>query len=166
MPARGSSCRIATFGFPVPSRPPAPTEPLTQAHLGPALVLDRAVTGFDRTAFFADWLTGDPKRHARVILRDGVLAGLGVLRACVVGYKIGPLFAADRDAAEALLDGLAAQAGGARLTLDVPEPNADAMTLAEARGLTPDFETARMWRGHAPVQDLGRTYGVTTFELG
>ena len=142
------------------------TQPLAPAHLDAALALDRDVTGFDRAAFLTDWLTGDPTRQARALFRDGTLVGLGVLRACASGYKVGPLFAQDRDAAEAVLDGLAAQAGGARLSLDVPEPNADAMALAEGRGLVPDFETARMWRGPAPAQDIPRTFGVTTFELG
>lgn len=145
---------------------PDMTLPLASAQLGAAHALDRAVTGFDRRAFFADWLTGDPSRQARVLLRDGALAGLGVLRACAQGYKVGPLFAADRAAAEALLDGLAARTGGARLSLDVPEPNVAAIALAEARGLVPEFETARMWRGPPPAQDIGRTFGVTTFELG
>lgn len=148
--------------------PAAPdrTQPLRPAHLDTALALDRAVTGFDRAAFFRAWLTGHPARVARILIRDGDLAGLGVLRACAVGYKVGPLFAADRAAAEALLDGLAMRARGARISLDVPEPNAAAVALAKARGLVPDFETARMWRGPAPAQDLSRTFGVTTFELG
>ncbi len=143
-----------------------PTVPLAPAHLDAALALDRAVTGFDRGAFLRDWLTGDPTRTSRVLLRDGALAALGTLRACAAGYKVGPLFAADRAAAEAMLDGLAGHAGGAQLSLDVPEPNTAALAMAEARGLTPEFETARMWRGPAPAQDIARTFGVTTFELG
>lgn len=142
------------------------TRPLAPEDLDAALALDRAVTGFDRAAFFRDWLTGDPTRRARILLRDGALAGLGLLRACVSGYKVGPLFAEDRPAAEAVIDGLARQADGARISLDVPEPNTPAMALAEARGLVPEFETARMWRGPEPEQDIGRTFGVTTFELG
>ncbi len=142
------------------------TVPLDPARLEGALALDREVSGYDRAAFFRDWIAGDPTRQARVLIRDGALAGLGVLRACVSGYKVGPLFAEDRNAAEAVLDGLAVQADGARISLDVPEPNAGAMALAEGRGLVPDFETARMWRGPAPAQDIPRTFGVTTFELG
>ena len=89
-----------------------------------------------------------------------------MLRACVSGWTIGPLFARDRAAAEAMLDGLAHHAGGGRISLDVPDPNTAAMALARDRGLQPEFETARMWRGPAPVQDLSRTFGLTTFELG
>jgi hypothetical protein len=50
--------------------------------------------------------------------------------------------------------------------LDVPEPNAAAVRLAEQLGLSPVFETARMYRGAAPEMDLSRIFGVTSFELG
>ena len=145
---------------------PDRTEAFTDAHLRAALALDRAVTGFDRTRLLGKWLNGDATRQTRVLLQDGEIAALGTLRTCAVGHKIGPLFAQDRPAAEAMLDALAARATSGEVSLDVPEPNAAARAVAEARGMTPAFETARMWRGPAPAQDLARTFGVTTFELG
>ncbi|EPX76598.1 GNAT family N-acetyltransferase [Salipiger mucosus] len=160
------SHRSLRFSGPLAPEGTDRTEPLGPEYMEAALALDRTVTGFDRTRFMRNWLTGDATRTARVLIRDGSLAALGVLRRCVSGFKIGPLFAEDRAAAEAMLDALAAQAGGAPVSLDVPAPNTAAMALAEARGLTTDFETARMWRGPAPVQDLDSTFGVTTFELG
>ena len=175
VPAQQENYRISGFAlshrnlrFTGPLAPTGPdrTTPFAPAHLDAALALDQAVTGFDRAAFFEGWLTGDPSRQARVLIRDGALAGLGVLRTCATGFKVGPLFAADRAAAEATLDGLAALSAGASVSVDVPEPNAEAMALAQERGLAVDFETARMWRGPAPAQDLARTFGVTTFELG
>jgi GNAT superfamily N-acetyltransferase len=145
---------------------PDPTTPLEAGHIDAALSLDREITGFDRAAFMRNWMTGEASRIARVLIRDGDLAGLGVVRACLSGWKIGPLFATDRAAAEATLDGLAHHAGGGRISLDVPDRNESAMALARDRGLQPEFETARMWRGPAPAQDLSRTFGLTTFELG
>ncbi len=142
------------------------TIPLEAAHMDRALSLDHEVTGFDRAGFLRDWLMGDPSRIALVLVRDGDLAALGVLRACVSGWKVGPLYASDRAAAEAMLDGLAYQAGGDPISLDVPDPNEGAVAMAHDRGLVPAFETARMWRGPAPAQDLSRTFGLTTFELG
>ena len=38
--------------------------------------------------------------------------------------------------------------------------------LAEAHGLTPVFQTARMYPGAIRDVTLERVYGVTTFELG
>jgi len=52
------------------------------------------------------------------------------------------------------------------VSLDLPEPNRDALALARTLDWTPQFETARMYTGQAPAIDLQRLYGVTTFELG
>ena len=41
-----------------------------------------------------------------------------------------------------------------------------AMALAQAQGLRSVFETARMYAGPAPAGELGRLYGITSFELG
>jgi hypothetical protein len=54
----------------------------------------------------------------------------------------------------------------ASVFLDVPEPNQPALGLAARYGLTPAFETARMYRGAAPALPLDRIYGITSFELG
>ena len=61
---------------------------------------------------------------------------------------------------------LAATAGDGPVFLDTPEVNRKAVLLAEELGLTPQFETARMYLGPAPAIDTARLYGVTTFELG
>jgi hypothetical protein len=75
--------------------------------------------------------------------------------------------AVDRAVAETLLADLVPALGQApELYLDTPEPNADAVAVAEALGLAPVFETARMYTGPAPALDIARIFGVTTFELG
>ncbi|HYH37706.1 MAG TPA: GNAT family N-acetyltransferase [Azospirillum sp.] len=119
----------------------------------------------ERPAFLRAWTTA-PGHHALALPRDGRLAGYGVVRPCREGHKIGPLFADDRAAAEALFDALTAAAGGGPVFLDVPEPNAAAVDLARSRGLSPVFETARMYT--APVRPVAddRVFGITTFELG
>jgi hypothetical protein len=50
--------------------------------------------------------------------------------------------------------------------LDVPQPNRDAVGLAQSLALTPVFETARMYRGPVRPVALEKVFGVTTFELG
>ena len=89
-----------------------------------------------------------------------------MIRPCRTGYKIGPLFADDRAGAEAVFAGLVAHAGGAQVFLDVVEPNREAVALAEAYGLAPSFETARMYTGAIRPIDRSRIFGITTFELG
>jgi hypothetical protein len=68
--------------------------------------------------------------------------------------------------AECLLDGLLAAAPGEPVFLDVPEPNATAIQSAEARGMTPVFETARMYKGKPSPIDVGKIWGITSFDLG
>jgi hypothetical protein len=99
-------------------------------------------------------------------LRDGRVAGYGVIRRCREGSKIGPLFADDATAADDLFRALVAAAVDGPVYLDTPEPNGEAVALAERYGLTASFETARMYAGPAPGLPLARTYGITTFELG
>jgi len=61
---------------------------------------------------------------------------------------------------------LAAEAAGREIAVDVPEPNTAAVALAERAGLTPSFETARMYTGLVRSFAEERVYGVTTLELG
>ena len=118
-----------------------------------------------RDGFLAGWTTA-PGHVALAAIRDGALAGLGVVRPCRLGFRIGPLQAADSDIAAALVGGLCRRASADIVALDVPEPNEAAARLAESFGLAPAFETARMYTGNAPEIDRAGLYGVTTFELG
>ena len=118
-----------------------------------------------RPAFLESWLT-QPGGTALAAVRQGEVAGYGVIRPCRAGFKIGPLFADDPYVAERLLSALAAAAGGEQIFLDVPEVNGAARDLAERYGMSPVFETARMYIGQAPDLDLQKIFGVTTFELG
>ncbi len=83
-----------------------------------------------------------------------------------MGFKIGPLFADSREFAEALFLAVCEAARGEPVFLDVPEANAAAVALAEQNGMHKVFETARMYTRFEPDVSLGRTFGVTTFELG
>ncbi len=79
------------------------------------------------------------------------------------GHKIGPLVADNAVVAAGLFDPLSARVpAGDPVFLDVPEPN----EAAQAKRMSPVFETARMYTGDPPSCELDRVYGVTTFELG
>ena len=128
--------------------------------------LDRSVFPAAREAFLRSWLTA-PGHVALAVVRDGAVAGFGVIRPAQEGHKIGPLVAEDRGVAERLLAALiACLPPGGPVFLDVAEPRRDAVALAEGLGLKPVFETARMYTGPAPAIRMERLFGVTTFELG
>lgn len=126
---------------------------------------DRRFFPAPRDGFLANWI-GAPGHVALAAIRDGALAGLGVIRPCRAGFKIGPLYAADAAIAAALVSGLCERAGPGIVALDVPETNAPAVHLAESLGMVPAFETARMYTGADPAIDAAGLFGVTTFELG
>jgi GNAT superfamily N-acetyltransferase len=147
-----------------PAREPPGILPLTAVPFAAIAADDARVFPAPREAFLRSWINASG-HVGRALMRDGRLAGWGVIRPCRRGHKIGPLIAADRAAAESVFASLVAAAGG-EVFLDVPERNRDAVALAQAHGLAPVFETARMYTGPVPAVALERVFGVTTFELG
>ncbi|MFZ1428154.1 MAG: GNAT family N-acetyltransferase [Geminicoccaceae bacterium] len=127
--------------------------------------LDRCLFPAPRPAFLAAWLAM-PGSTTLALLDDGAVVGLGTIRPCRQGCKVGPLYAPDRAGAERLLHGLAAAIPGEEMFLDLPGPNAAAMAMAAGLGLTQRFETARMYQGPAPAVPLERLFGITSLELG
>jgi GNAT superfamily N-acetyltransferase len=126
---------------------------------------DATVFPAARSAFWRAWI-GTAGHVGRALLRDSKLAGWGVIRPCRKGFKVGPLVADDRADAEAVLSALLMDIGGGDVFLDVPAINPDAVALVKGFGLTPAFETARMYTGAIPSLRLDRVFGVTSFELG
>lgn len=119
-----------------------------------------------RESFLTSWIARSPSRRTVGFVEDGRLLGYGCIRSCWEGWKIGPLLADRPQVADALVAGLVAPVDPGPVFIDVPEPNGAATALATRIGLSPSFETARMYRGPAPSLDLERVYGITTLELG
>lgn len=136
--------------------------------LDAVVAFDRPFFSDDRSRFLRAWVR-QPGAAVRVLVADdGAPAGFGVRRPCRVGHKIGPLFADSRDGAEALLASLSRDLpAGDPVYLDVPLTNPAGVALAQARGMTPVFETVRMYAGGAaPRLPMERIFGITSFELG
>lgn len=119
-----------------------------------------------RPGFLGAWIDQAGARTLGV-LRDDNLAGYGVIRPCLNGHKIGPLFADTPDTAETLFRALKGKAPvDAPVFLDVPETNPAAVALAERHAMERIFETARMYTGPTPDIRIERTFGITSFEIG
>ncbi|MEU5091808.1 GNAT family N-acetyltransferase [Streptomyces sp. NPDC021356] len=147
------------------ARCPAGVRSAAPADLPDLTAYDALCHPAERPRFLARWLTTDG--HRTLVRGDGDrVSGYGVLRPAHDGLRIGPLFADTAEDARALFTALCAVAGEQQIALDVPEPNAAGVALAEEAGLTPSFETARMYTG--PVREYARerVFGVTTLELG
>ncbi len=145
--------------------------PLDAQLLGEIVDVDARHQPVRRERFLEGWLRRPGVVTA--IRRDasGRLCGLGVLRPCADGYKIGPLDAADPATAAALLATLTSdRAGpgvvGQQVQIDVPEPNEAASDLVASLGWNESFGCARMYLGPDPGLPLGSIFGVTSFEFG
>jgi GNAT superfamily N-acetyltransferase len=146
-------------------RPPADVVDLADVPFDQIAADDAAVFPAGRKPFLQAWHGG--RGHlGRALLRDGKLAAWGLIRPCRRGCKIGPLVADDRASADTVFAALIAGRGGGEVFLDVPGANGEAVALARSRGLTPVFETARMYTGPIPPLRMERVFGITTFELG
>ncbi|NEX23845.1 GNAT family N-acetyltransferase, partial [Thiorhodococcus mannitoliphagus] len=155
--------RFAGLGAPAP--PDARLVALTEVPFAELARYDAAHVPAPRDAFLRAWIA-QPGCRALGALQDAVLQGYGVIRPCRKGFKIGPLFAADAETAEALYLGLSDHARGVPLFLDVPENNPAALVLAARHGLREVFGCARMYYGPPPRLPDHEIFGVTTFELG
>ena len=133
---------------------------------GEVLAYDRDCFPAARGAFLRSWIA-QPESVALGLVREGKLAGFGVARKAVAGFKVGPLFADDAPAADALLLGLAKEVGGP-LVIDVPElsANPSAEGLVQKYGFTEVFRCARMYTRGRPAFATQRVFGITSLELG
>lgn len=154
-------------GRPTPPGVPSPSVvPASGDHLDGIAAFDRQCFPAARRAFLERWLTA-PGHSAYAFVRDGEIAGYGVIRRAREGRRIGPLFADGPQAAEALFDALTAHLGpDEEVFLDIPENHRAAVGLATSRGLEAGSHTVRMYAGTAPPVRAEQVFGVTSLELG
>ena len=127
---------------------------------------DRPFFPANRSRFIKSWIN-QADAYALGIMKNGKLAGYGVIRQCRSGYKIGPLFAENPELSESLFLALKSKAKPSELIyLDTPEVNRAAVALAERYNMKVSFETARMYMREKPDMPFNRLFGVTSFEIG
>jgi ribosomal protein S18 acetylase RimI-like enzyme len=159
----GRDLRFATVAQSFPA--PRDIIELAQIDFAEVEAYDRAHFPAPRSGFLQRWLT-QPGAHALGSIRDGRLAGFGVVRPCRKGYKIGPLFADGAEIAGDIYRALATRVPGETIYIDVPEDNRAAMAMAEQHGMEEVFGCAKMYFGPRPSLPEPEIFAVTTFELG
>ncbi|MCQ4632229.1 GNAT family N-acetyltransferase [Shinella sp. CPCC 100929] len=140
--------------------------PVSPVHVPLIADYDERFNPARRETFLREWLKEQETRQSFALLQGTKVSGYGTIRACREGFKIGPLFSDTDVGADLLFRALVANVGGGRIFLDIPAPNTEAKALCVRHGLSPVFETARMYRGTMPDLPLNRIFGITTFELG
>ncbi len=146
-------------------RPNARTRRARVEDLTAIRALDRAANGYGRNKFLDAWLQDTPARMTLVLEERGECMGFATIRRCLRGCKIGPLVAPHANDAIDLV--LAAQDAcpGDVVVVDAPDANGELIGWMKDRGFTCSFQTARMYRGPAPLMS-SLLQGVGTLELG
>lgn len=124
------------------------------ADVADILALDRECFPAARQQFLRHWIAAP---HHAAITKGGYV----VARRCRKGTKIGPLFAADCDTANALLTGFHGP-----VQIDIPASQTLAIEHVIDLGFVPGFRTSRMYRGKAPDLAMEKVFAVTSLELG
>ncbi len=139
--------------------------PVTDVSFADLCGYDAASFPARRERFWRVWLDAYGAGGLACI-REGRLAGFGMVRRARCGWRLGPLQADDPQAAEALLLALAPLCRGEPVALDVPEANPAAMALVHRLGLAPVSETMRMYNRAWPELAVERVYAIPSYEFG
>lgn len=131
------------------------------------LKYDNELFPVSRPQFLENWIKLSESLALGAVDSKNKLIGYGVIRKCVAGYKIGPLFADNTKIAEKLFQSLIRIAKkGEKIYLDIPEINPEALEFVKNHKMKYVFETARMYTKEQPKLPVNRIFGITTFELG
>ena len=140
-------------------------QPATAKDEEALFALDLQCFGVERKKFLNLWLNPTKSKTFTYTEKDTLL-GFAVLRKCQTGYKIGPLFAENEKAAEALYERCLSEALGEPVYLDIPINNDAAVRLVKKYKANYVFECARMYYGNPPKTNTAKVFGITSFELG
>jgi hypothetical protein len=123
-----------------------------------------------RNAWISNWISGNIQNlSSAVYLENGEILGYGVIRPCISGYRIGPLYANSSDVAKSLLTYLRAKVSpGSIIYIDVPNVNANAVALMDQGDIafTKLWDCIRMYTKTEPNVNNDGVYGASSLELG
>jgi hypothetical protein len=118
----------------------------------------------ERSKFLKGWI--QPPNIGLSIIKNDIIIGYGVIRPMQLGFRIGPLFAENKDIAETLLLSLSAYTNNTPISIDVPEVNPESLILFEKYNFSKIYKTARMYTGEFPVLPFEKIYALTSLALG
>jgi GNAT superfamily N-acetyltransferase len=152
---------LGTAPEPAPVPAGATLRPLVAHDHAGVLALDRAATGFERSALLTALFATEP---AAVLERDGRLIGYAVRRRFGRGHVIGPVIAPDPASARALVVPFLRQGSGQFTRIDIPEATGLGPWLA-GHGLAEVGCVVRMQRRPAGQVAATETAGAGCFAL-
>ena len=142
------------------------TGPLRESDVAEVAAFDAPIFGAERRAVIASLARRNPE-YCFVARGPGGVAGYLIAREGANAVQLGPWLAQDAATAETLLRAFFARVPGARVFVDVLEPNAGARALIAGCGFTVQRPFARMYFGkNVSPGDPGRVFGTSGAEKG
>lgn len=150
-------------GKPKPVMQPKSVRPMTQADLSRITTLDAHLLGAPRPQILAGYFE---EGRGWVIESQGQITGYAFAKPHGQVTRIGPWYAPSPAEAEWLLHAGASAFQDQTLRIDIPQPNADASTLAEQLGLEKGRAVTRMVYGVDAPSDMAKQYAIASFGTG
>lgn len=126
---------------------------------------DKNHFGSSREKFLYSWVH-QPDSHTFCYFQAHKIIGFGTIRKATEGYKIGPLYAANKSIAEELFLRLISEVKGENIYMNINESSKDAMSFVEQYNMTKSFATKRMYLISRPNIPTGELFGTATLEIG
>lgn len=146
-------------------KPHADIRAITSADVPDLIAMEGAANGYAKPQFLRAWLCDTAGRKTLVLAGQAGVRGFVTVRECLRGYKVGPLVSNTDQDARILLHAAATLIDGDVTVVDVPDDNAALSDYCRDIGMEISFNTARMYKGVAPMPDTSaRT--ISTLELG
>lgn len=144
--------------------------PITSKSLDAIAEYDRKIFGFCRKNTLTHALSA-PSIKGYMIKLDNHIEGYGLIRPCIHGHRIGPLYANSLDIAKQLLLKLLEVSGGESVIIDMPEMNTLGQTLMQSINAKRDTlcDTVMMIKGNLPSEyefNIFKNYGLFSLEIG
>lgn len=121
--------------------------------------------GSVRKNFLKEWINNE-KGFSVCYFENETIKGFATCRETSGGFRIGPLFAENKEIAENLLLYLASKIGENDLYLDINEDFKAAVELVEKFQMKKICELKRMYTKAQPQAKWDEVFGITSFELG
>lgn len=150
----------------IDTKPAERVRPAEPSELPALIERDMKISGMHREAFATAWLSDTPTRKT-IVSTDGTgVTGFATFRRCASGSKVGPLYAASKADAVALLVSNPLEPCEEPYLVDAADHGSALATLLTSLGFEPVFETARMFLGSRPQSAPVAFHAIATMELG
>ncbi len=152
------------------AKPTVPCTFLTPDVINIISEYDKHIFTASREKIITELLTY-PDINGFFVWADNKIKGYGLIRPCILGNRIGPLFADSKEIAKSIIGALLQHSGAENVVIDMPESNKEGvllMTELEAKH-NQKSDTIAMVKGQLSPEynhNIGKNFGIFSLEIG